>query len=240
VFHASLLTPYHETTIHGPNYHNPPPDVINGEQEWEVEKIIGSRTFGRKKELQYRIKWKGYSHAHESWEPATNIHAPKLVQAYLKKTKQRLKRTRMSNEPLPSHLNIIAMDPATTTPLSPPVSPPISPIGLTERDLDEIATALRENRYPGDHIMLALENIPTRDIVNALDNRAFRSGNIVVPLTASEPPSDEEVITIPDSPPYVPRTPTPELEYLGTPLPPTYNAPKSPHHRLHHHFLFHH
>jgi hypothetical protein len=28
VFHASLLTPYHETTMHGPNYTRPPPDLV--------------------------------------------------------------------------------------------------------------------------------------------------------------------------------------------------------------------
>jgi hypothetical protein len=28
VFHASLLTPYHETPEHGPNFLEPPPDII--------------------------------------------------------------------------------------------------------------------------------------------------------------------------------------------------------------------
>ncbi len=37
VFHASLLTPYHETTAHGPNFTRPPPDLIDGEEEYEVE-----------------------------------------------------------------------------------------------------------------------------------------------------------------------------------------------------------
>ncbi len=47
VFHAVLLTPYKETEEHGPNYHEPPPDVIEGEPEWEVEQIVGARHFGR-------------------------------------------------------------------------------------------------------------------------------------------------------------------------------------------------
>ena len=33
VFHVDLLTPYHETELHGPNYMRPPPDLINGEEE---------------------------------------------------------------------------------------------------------------------------------------------------------------------------------------------------------------
>jgi hypothetical protein len=85
VFHASLLTPYHETAIHEPNYLEPPPDVVDGEPEWEVEEVIGTRRFGRKRELQYQIRWKGYSAAHDSWEPASNVHAPKLVEDFLKK-----------------------------------------------------------------------------------------------------------------------------------------------------------
>jgi len=40
VFHASLLTPYKEMEQHGPNFLEPPPDIIEGEPEWEVEKII--------------------------------------------------------------------------------------------------------------------------------------------------------------------------------------------------------
>ena len=40
VFHASLLTPYHETHAHGPNFTCPPPDLINGEDEYKVEQIV--------------------------------------------------------------------------------------------------------------------------------------------------------------------------------------------------------
>jgi hypothetical protein len=39
VFHASLLSPYHETTQHGLNFSQPPPDLIKGEEEYEVEAI---------------------------------------------------------------------------------------------------------------------------------------------------------------------------------------------------------
>ncbi len=40
IFHASLLSPYHETNTHRPNYSRPPPDLIKGEEEYEVERII--------------------------------------------------------------------------------------------------------------------------------------------------------------------------------------------------------
>ena len=46
VFHANLITPYKETTIHGPNYSRPPPDLINGEEEFEVEQILDMKQMG--------------------------------------------------------------------------------------------------------------------------------------------------------------------------------------------------
>ena len=42
VFHADLLTPYHETELHGPNFTKPPPDLINGEEEYEIKKVLQS------------------------------------------------------------------------------------------------------------------------------------------------------------------------------------------------------
>jgi len=33
----SLLMPYRETEAHSPNWIEPPPDIIEGEPEWEVE-----------------------------------------------------------------------------------------------------------------------------------------------------------------------------------------------------------
>ena len=39
VFHASLLSPYSETPSHGPNFSRPPPDLINGEEEWSQSAV---------------------------------------------------------------------------------------------------------------------------------------------------------------------------------------------------------
>jgi Chromo (CHRromatin Organisation MOdifier) domain len=80
VFHASLLTPYHETEAHGVNYLEPPPDVIAGEEEYEVEEILDSKKMGRTQKLYYRVRWKGYSEAHDTWEPEDNVrHASELM-----------------------------------------------------------------------------------------------------------------------------------------------------------------
>ena len=55
VFHVDLLTRYHETEAHGPNYERPPPDIIDGEPEWEVEKIIKSRFHWKRRNLQFLV-----------------------------------------------------------------------------------------------------------------------------------------------------------------------------------------
>src|SRR5882762_557543 len=83
VFHASYLSPFKETTEYGPNFLEPPPEMVDGEPEWEVEQIVGMRLFGPKKIKQYRIHWKGYPPAHDTWEPAKDVHAPKLIQQFL-------------------------------------------------------------------------------------------------------------------------------------------------------------
>ena len=43
VFHASLLSTYQETTKHGPNFINPPPEEIDSEEEYEIAKILSHR-----------------------------------------------------------------------------------------------------------------------------------------------------------------------------------------------------
>lgn len=53
VFHTVLLRPFKETKQHGPNFIEPPPDIVNDEEQYKVERIINHRTRGRMK--QYLI-----------------------------------------------------------------------------------------------------------------------------------------------------------------------------------------
>jgi hypothetical protein len=53
-FHASLLTPYKEMEKHSPNFLELPPDILDGEPEWEVEKLMGHRQFWNKE--QYLVQ----------------------------------------------------------------------------------------------------------------------------------------------------------------------------------------
>ena len=43
VFHASLLSTYQETAEHGLNFINPPPEEIDGKEEYEIAKILSHR-----------------------------------------------------------------------------------------------------------------------------------------------------------------------------------------------------
>jgi hypothetical protein len=80
VFHRTLLTPYKETAINGNKYQEPAPDLVNGQPEWEVEQILGARK--RCQQLQYLVRWKGFSEAHDSWEPLSNINTDQLIQEF--------------------------------------------------------------------------------------------------------------------------------------------------------------
>jgi Chromo (CHRromatin Organisation MOdifier) domain len=82
VFHTSLITAYTETPSHSPNFTQPPPDLIDGEAEYEVEQIHSHRTWGQCKTLQYLIKWKGYPESNNTWEDADQIHMPILIKLY--------------------------------------------------------------------------------------------------------------------------------------------------------------
>jgi hypothetical protein len=82
VFHASLLSPYRKTTAHGPNFFQPPSELIDGKEEYKVEHIMGHRKTGRNKELQYLVKWLGYPNSDNTWEPAAQVHALDLIKQY--------------------------------------------------------------------------------------------------------------------------------------------------------------
>ncbi|THG92792.1 hypothetical protein EW145_g8584, partial [Phellinidium pouzarii] len=58
VFHALLLTPFAETDSHGPSFTQPPPDLIDGHEEFEIEAIVSHSGNGKRR--KYLIKWKGY------------------------------------------------------------------------------------------------------------------------------------------------------------------------------------
>jgi hypothetical protein len=93
VFHANLITPYKETELHGPNFTRPAPDLIDGEEEYEVEKILEEKPRGKGRKMHYLVKWKGYPTSDNSWEPRENVHAEELIKEF-----QARKRTNKDKE----------------------------------------------------------------------------------------------------------------------------------------------
>ena len=80
VFHVDLLTPYRETEFHGPNYAQPPPDLVGEEEQYEVEQVLDERNYGHWKKKQYLVKWKGYPDSDNQWLDAKDMdNAQELI-----------------------------------------------------------------------------------------------------------------------------------------------------------------
>ena len=69
VFHATLLRPYIKNDVYGNNYPRPLPELLEGEEVYEVELILKHRRRG--KGYQYYVKWKGYPITKATWESET-------------------------------------------------------------------------------------------------------------------------------------------------------------------------
>ncbi|KAJ3004115.1 hypothetical protein NUW54_g4964 [Trametes sanguinea] len=87
IFHTSLISHYHTTPEHGPNYVTPPPDIINGNEEWEIESIINHRKLARGG-IQYLVTWKERpSHENEWLQEKDLKHAQTILQTYKRQHK---------------------------------------------------------------------------------------------------------------------------------------------------------
>ena len=81
VFHVDQLSPWEGNEIHSQTPTPPDPVQVDNDLEYEVEQILDSRKY--RNQLQYLVKWQGYDHGHNSWEPSTNLtHAPELVNEF--------------------------------------------------------------------------------------------------------------------------------------------------------------
>jgi hypothetical protein len=93
VFHVERLKKYQSSTDRFPTRVQnlrPDPDIIDGVEMYEVEDILAERTrqvtIKRKKKTvtQYLVKWKGYSTAEATWEPAQALRTASDVLARYK------------------------------------------------------------------------------------------------------------------------------------------------------------
>jgi hypothetical protein len=92
VFPISLTKPHKNVTEDRfPNRSNNPapiPDLIDGEEEWEIEKIVKHRLQNAKNKRgpkEYLVRWKGFDESEDLWLPESSFsNAPEVLQAYLK------------------------------------------------------------------------------------------------------------------------------------------------------------
>ena len=94
-FHAINLKAY----IRHPEFERevepPPPELVDGNLEYEVEAILRHRGKGARR--QYLVSWKGYDLSEATWEPESHLtNAPDVLADYLRrvKTSERPTRTR--------------------------------------------------------------------------------------------------------------------------------------------------
>jgi hypothetical protein len=106
VFHVDLLTPYVETEFHGPNYTRPPPDLINEEEEYEVERVLSSRRHGRGRKVQYLVKWKGYPDSDNEWVNWDDMNTDEALEDFRKQNPRAITHIRRAQsaaiEPTPT------------------------------------------------------------------------------------------------------------------------------------------
>jgi hypothetical protein len=71
VFHVSVLRRHHVDIIDQRRRAPPSPVVVNGKEEWEVNKVLDCRRRGKRTE--YLVSWKRYGPTDNSWDPEDHL-----------------------------------------------------------------------------------------------------------------------------------------------------------------------
>lgn len=77
VFHISLLEPAPPGAPRAPRVEIEP---VNPKAEYEVEEILDCQYV--RKQVRYLIKWQGYPHSENTWEPKRNLSCPEKLEAF--------------------------------------------------------------------------------------------------------------------------------------------------------------
>jgi hypothetical protein len=101
VFHISLLKSHIESnkfTNRQPP--RPPPELITeeGEEKFEVEKLLRKRNFRSK--IEYLVKWKGYPNHESTWEPESTLisDCPVLINEFNSNAKSANQKEKMKRK----------------------------------------------------------------------------------------------------------------------------------------------
>jgi hypothetical protein len=87
VFHVSLVKPYLSRDGEARKHLVAPPPLqwLDGEPIYEVHSLVGHREWGKgkRKQLQFLVRWEGYTPEHDTWEPRKNLlTCNELIRAY--------------------------------------------------------------------------------------------------------------------------------------------------------------
>ena len=82
---ARRLSPWKGNEVNGITPPPAEPEIVEGEEFYEVEEILDSRYRWRK--LRFLVRWKGYDESYDTWEPADELeaNAPEAVKDFYRK-----------------------------------------------------------------------------------------------------------------------------------------------------------
>ncbi len=78
------LKPFHPSPPEvGPSQEAPPPELVEGEEEFELEDILAHHLVGPHKRPEFLVSFKGYGPEDDLWLPQHNLeHAQDILRAY--------------------------------------------------------------------------------------------------------------------------------------------------------------
>jgi hypothetical protein len=95
-----LLKPHFESQKFKQRFPTQPPPIevtTEGEQKWEVEKILKKRKFRNR--IEYLVSWKNYPSHESTWEPEWKLmeDVPKLIKEFNSKNFHNLRSWKRKN-----------------------------------------------------------------------------------------------------------------------------------------------
>jgi hypothetical protein len=105
-----------QTETHGPSFPTLVPDIIDGQEEYEVEGILKHKV--KRGKTHFLIRWKDQPTTEDSWEPEENLtHAKDALRDYWNRVEQlnrrkerakgRMPKQRRKEAPLVTHIRLL-------------------------------------------------------------------------------------------------------------------------------------
>ncbi|KAF8266876.1 hypothetical protein EI94DRAFT_1583236 [Lactarius quietus] len=188
--------------MHSANYECPPPELVDGVEEYEVKKILDSRQHGQGHKLQYLVKWKGYTDSENQWVTWDVVHAEAEIRKF-----------RNSHPAAETHIKAVRFNPPNTTAFQPLMSHiPLTTNGRTSSgDVNSPIMILSHSPTPGATPWSSIE-------VSSRSPSPFIPVN---PCSTLKEGVDAILIAVWGDRPESPTAGTPEYDYdLSTPLSP--------------------